>query len=53
MDIGIFEINRLKNYWIDFYTGFLKMICVVRGRFLAIEIFDPTNRKKARGHLMS
>jgi len=49
MDVGISEIKRLKNYWTDFYAVFSKNIRVVRGRFLAIEIFDPTIRKKDSG----
>lgn len=45
MNVGISEINKLKNYCTGFYEFFCKMICVVSGRFLVIEIFDLTRRK--------
>lgn len=41
MDVGKFEISRLKNYRTDYYAVFQKMV-----KFEAIKILDLTSRNK-------
>lgn len=38
MNIGIFQINRLRNYWSDFQVVFCKTVSVVQRKFKFGEI---------------
>lgn len=36
LDVGVPEMNRIKNYWTDFDAIFCKMVFFVRERFKVI-----------------